>query len=94
METIVVKVTKEKNWAGNDYLLFNGDKYGVIAEVDYPTKYRIEPRVYFLKNDNDFSIEKSIFSAMTKATDFCEKFLAEKGFTDIKFVYPKTIKVK
>ena len=95
METIVVKVTKEKNWAGAEYLIYSADNYGKIAEVDYATKNRKLPRVYSLVKDvvDDYICFSSIPSALVGAETICRGYFLDRGLYAT-FNYPKTIRVK
>lgn len=102
METIKVKITKEQNWALNEYLIYSTEKHGKLAEVDYPIEgdpFRKKPRVYPLsdsvkeKLDVDFVNFSSIPSACAGAEALVTGYLLDNGYHAV-YDYPRTIKTR
>lgn len=93
---ITVTVTKEKNWAGNEYLLYSTKEHGKIAELDYPNNYHKNFSVWALNiNSTDGSIGMSCFSAgLVGAETVAKGYLLDRGYDMVDFKYPKTIKTK
>lgn len=96
MKKIVVKITKEKNWAGNEYLIYSTEEHGKIAELDYPNNYTKQYRVWALNvESNDGSIPLSSFSSgIIGAETVAKGYLYDRGYDAVEFDYPKTIKTK
>lgn len=94
METKIITVAKEKNWAGNDYLLYkDGEK--IIAELDYPDKYHKLPRIYCSNVDEGGYVSlSSIPQALVAAETVCKGYMYDRQYFDVQFKYPKTIKMK
>lgn len=96
METIKVKITKEKNWAGEEFLIYSTEKYGKIAELDYPTENRKLPRVYCVA-DKEYTPDYISFSSVTMALVGAETvtrgYLLDRGY-ECTFNYPRTIKMR
>lgn len=96
METIKVNITKEKNWAGNEYLIYSTEKHGNITELDYPTESRILPCVYCVA-DKNYTPNAISFSSVTMALVGAETvtkgYLLDRGYV-CTFNYPQTIKMR
>lgn len=97
METIKVKISKEKNWAGNEYLIYSTEKHGKIAELDYANSHHKLPRVYCVADNNTLTTDYVSFSSVTQALvgaeAVCTGWLLDRGY-HAEYVYPKTIKMK
>jgi hypothetical protein len=106
MKTITVKISKEKNWAGNEYLIYSSEQHGKLAEVDYPIKsdpYRKRPRVYGTEenpviiegaNGCNFVEFSGVPQALVGAETLCKGILHGRGYETVVFDYPRTIKMK
>lgn len=99
METKIINVTKEKNWDGNEYLLYSDSESGKnIAELDYPNKLKKLPRVYCLANpdmlENDYVSFSSVTQALVGAETVVNGYFLDRGYSFTKFNYPKTIKMR
>ena len=95
MDTIKIKVEKCKNWAGNEYLLYSCEKFGKIAELDYPNDRSKHHCVYSLKEGY---VDRYVpFSSMTQALVGAETlvggYLLDMGYYAT-YDYPRTIKMK
>ena len=99
MEKVIINVTKEKNWAGNEYLLYSDSESGKkIAELDYPNELKKLPRVYCLANpdilENDYVSFSSVTQALVGAETVVKGYFLDRDKIVEKFNYPKTIKMR
>lgn len=95
MDKIVVKVTKEKNWAGNEYLIYSTEEHGKIAELDYPNKHHKTYGVWQLKAEIPERIGMSCLSSgLVGAETVTKGYFLDRGYNWVEFNYPKTIKTK
>ena len=97
MKTIKVKVSKGKNWAGNEYLVYSTEKHGKIAELDYADSLHELPRVYCVADNNTLTTDYVSFSSVTQALvgaeTVCTGWLLDRGYF-AEYVYPKTIRMR
>ena len=98
METIKIDIEYRENWAGNRYLLYSCEKFGKIAEVDYPTHISKLPRVYCLADkkmlDGRYITLSNIPQALVGAETVCQGYLYDMGYYNMTFNYPKTLKMQ
>lgn len=102
MEKVKVNVRKEKNWAGNEYLLYEAEGIGKVVELDYPIKElgRKQPRVYCLDKERnvfvcgDYVQFSSVPQALVGAETACKGYLLNRGYEVSEIVYPRTIKMR
>lgn len=96
MKTIIVTITKEKNWAGNEYLIYSTEEHGKIVELDYPTENRKLPRVYCVADKEctpDYIGFSSVTMALVGAEAVTTGYLLDRGY-ECTFKYPRTIKMR